>query len=156
MIDVLVVGGGFGRDFLHLYRSHADVGQVGLVEPEAGLRRELAEGFNVYGDVGALEWPSAEGQAAVVYRAGPQDGSRRGRPIHRDEVDAPDRVETLPTALRRFVRPTMYAPLGGRPAFDVPAWHGAARAASITAPGIVAHRSALAGGRMLGIPVYAR
>lgn len=139
--------------------------------------RSYTEGFDVYGDMGAIEWPSIEGEAAVVYRAGEQDGMHRGRPIARDEVEAPDRADHLPDALRPFTRPGRYAPPGGRPPFDVPAWHGgshphlvdefvsavvedrtpaigAARAASITAPGIVAHQSALQGGRMLGVPRY--
>jgi hypothetical protein len=139
--------------------------------------RAYTEGFNVYGDMGALEWPSIEGDAAVVYAAGPQDGARRGRPIDRTEVHAPDRTDVLPSPLRPYVRPGRYAPPGGRPALDVHAWHGgshphlvhefvsavvedrepaigAARAASITAPGIVAHESALLGGRMLDIPRY--
>lgn len=142
-----------------------------------GNARAYTEGFNVYGDMGALEWPSIEGGAAVVYAAGPQDGARRGRPIRRDEVEAPDRTEYLPEPLRRFTRPGRYRPPGERPALEVQAWHGGshphlvhefvsavvegrepaigpARAASITAPGIVAHESALQGGRMLDISRY--
>ncbi len=139
--------------------------------------RAYTEGFNVYGDLGALEWPSIEGDAAVVYAAGPQDGAHRGRPIERLEVDVPDRTESLPAALRRFTRAGRYHPPGGRPEREVHAWHGgshphlvhefvstvvddrhsaidAARAATITAPGIVAHESALQGGRMLAVPRY--
>lgn len=139
--------------------------------------RAYTEGFNVYGDLGALEWPSVEGEAAVVYEAGPHDGRHRGRPIRRLEVEAPDRADSLPESLRRFTRPGRYAPPGGRPDVVVHAWHGGShphlvhefvaavaedrepaigpvRAASITAPGIVAHESALQGGRMLRIPKY--
>lgn len=139
--------------------------------------RAYTEGFNVYGDMGALEWPSVEGERAVIYTAGPQDGARRGRPISRDEIDVPDRVDTLPPELRAYVRPGVYQPPGDRPTLPVHAWHGgshphlvrefvsavtggresaigAARAASITAPGIVAHHSALRGGRMLTIPRF--
>lgn len=139
--------------------------------------RAYTEGFNVYGDRGALEWPSREEDAVVTYAAGPADGTRRGRPIDRIEVHPPDRADHLPTALRPHTRPGMYSPPGGRPAVKVHAWHGGshphlvhefvsaavenrpsavghARAASITAPGIVAHESALQGGRMLDIPAY--
>ena len=107
----------------------------------------------------------------------PPDGARRGRPIERTEVDAPDRDDLLPAPLRPFTRPARYAPPAGRPPVAVPAWHGGAhphlvhelvscvtddrasaigaeRAAAITAPGIVAHASALAGGRMLDIPQF--
>lgn len=47
MIDVLVVGGGFGRDFLPLYQLHPETGAVGLVEPRAALRREVADAFGL-------------------------------------------------------------------------------------------------------------
>lgn len=139
--------------------------------------RAYTEGFDVYGDMGALEWPSVEGRAPVVYRAGPQDGSHRGRPIERVEDDAPDRGDLLPRELAAFTRPGRYQPPGERPALDVSAWHGGShphlvhelvsavvegrrpaiderRAATITAPGIVAHESALRGGEVLSVPAY--
>lgn len=139
--------------------------------------RAYTEGFSVYGDRGALEWPSIEGHAAVVYTAGPPDGTHRGRPIAREEVEAPDRAWHLPAILRPYTRPGVYQPPGGRPAREVHAWHGgshphlvhefvsavvdarepaigARRAASITAPGVVAHDSALQGGRMLSVPRF--
>lgn len=139
--------------------------------------RAYTEGFNVYGDQGALEWPSQEGGAAVVYAAGPPDGARRGRPIERVELDVPDRVETLPRELRPFTRPGRYQPPGDRPAIETHAWHGGSHphlvhelvdavvsgresaigptvAATITAPGIVAHASALRGGERLEVPAY--
>ena len=139
--------------------------------------RAYTEGFDVYGDLGALEWPSIEGEGPVVYAAGPSDGARRGRPITREVVDVPDRFDGLPEELHRFVRRTTYAPPYGAPEQTIEAWHGGshaflaaefiaavhegrpsaidgARAASITAPGIVAHASALAGGARLEIPDY--
>lgn len=141
--------------------------------------RAYTEGFNVYGDLGALEWPSTEGDAPVRYAAGPQDGAHRGRPIDRLVEQVPDRVEALPVELQSFTRPGRYRPPGGRPELVVTAWHGgshphlvhefvssvhdgrpsaidAFRAATITAPGIVAHESALAGGALLEVPAYAR
>ena len=140
--------------------------------------RSYTEGFNVYGDLGALEWPSVEGEAPVTYVAGPQDGARRGRPIARAAQHAPDRPDLLPEQLRPFTRPTTYDPGEGRPLVDVFAWHGGShphlvhefvsavaehrpsaidelRAATITAPGIVAHQSALRHGETLPIPTYA-
>ncbi|MBN9177510.1 MAG: Gfo/Idh/MocA family oxidoreductase [Microbacterium sp.] len=139
--------------------------------------RAYTEGFNVYGDLGALEWPSIEGDATVLFTAGPQDGRHRGRPIERREIEPPDRVDALPPTIRPYTRPSMYQPPGGRPAREVHAWHGgshphlvhefvssvvegrepsvgARRAASITAPGIVAHESSLRGGLKLEVPRY--
>ncbi|TXK19740.1 Gfo/Idh/MocA family protein [Homoserinibacter sp. GY 40078] len=139
--------------------------------------RSYQEGFNVYGDRGALEWPSVEGDAAIVYSAGPADGARGGRGIRREEVHAPDRTDSLPAALAPFTRDGRYRPPGGRPEVTVHASHGgshphlvhefvsavvdgrepaigARRAATITAPGIVAHESAMQGGRMLEVPAY--
>ena len=138
--------------------------------------RSYTEGFNVYGDLGALEWPSVEGGAAVVYSAGPQDGARRGRPIERTELHVPDHLDGLPDELRGFTRPGTWTP-SGLPPVHVDAWHGGSHphlvhelvsavhegrapainervAASITAPGIVAHESALLGGTLLEIPRY--
>jgi predicted dehydrogenase len=138
--------------------------------------RSYTEGFNVYGDLGALEWPSVEGGPAVTYVAGPQDGAQRGRPIVRTELHVPDRVDTLPEELRRFTRPGIWTP-DGLPPMRVEAWHGGSHphlvhefvsavhggrrsaidervAASITAPGIVAHESALLRGAMLEVPAY--
>jgi predicted dehydrogenase len=138
--------------------------------------RSYSEGFNVYGDLGALEWPSVEGGPAVTYTAGPQDGAHRGRPIERSELRVRDRVEDLPAELRRFTRPGEWTPQG-LPPVRVEAWHGGSHphlvhefvsavhegrasaidervAASVTAPGIVAHESALLGGAMLEVPRY--
>jgi len=138
--------------------------------------RSYTEGFNVYGDLGALEWPSLEGGATVTYVAGPQDGLRRGRPIARTEAHVPDYLEALPEELRPFTRPGTWSPEGGEP-IRVEAWHGGSHphlvhefvsavhagrapavdervAASITAPGIVAHESALRGGALLAVPAY--
>lgn len=139
--------------------------------------RSYTEGFDVYGDMGALEWPSIEGRAPVVYRAAPQDGAHRGRPIERIEEEVPDRAEQLPPSLARWTRPGLYAPPGGPPEIEVHAWHGGShphlvhelvsavaedrpsaidehRAATITAPGIVAHASAMRGGERLAVPAY--
>ncbi len=139
--------------------------------------RAYTEGFNVYGDLGALEWPSAEGDAPVTFRAGPQDGARRGRPIERTVQHVPDRADLLPEPLRPFTRPTTYDPGSDLPPVDVFAWHGGShphlvhefvsavhedrpsaidefRAATITAPGIVAHQSALRGGETLEVPAF--
>lgn len=140
--------------------------------------RSYTEGFDVYGDMGAMEWQSVEGDPPVTYVAGPQDGRHRGRPIERSEHPVPDYAHLLPEALRRFTYPTTYSP-PGLPPIRVEAWHGGSHphlvhelvsavvqgrrprvdefeAARITVPGIVAHQSALRGGAVLEIPDFAR
>ena len=139
--------------------------------------RAYTEGFSVYGERGAMEWPSVEGDPVVVYSAGPADGAGHGRPITRSEVSPPDRFGSLPEPLRPHTRRHLYQPPDGRPEVELHAWHGgshphlvhefvstvvddrasaidARRAASVTAPGIVAHRSALRSGTDLTIPHY--
>lgn len=139
--------------------------------------RAYTEGFNVYGEHGAMEWPSVEGEPAVTYTAGPADGAHRGRPITRGAAEIPDRFGDLPMSLRPHTRKGTYSPPGGRPPVDLHAWHGgshphlvhefvsavvehrsptidAHRATSITVPGIVAHRSALRGGADLLVPRF--
>ncbi|WP_311245900.1 Gfo/Idh/MocA family oxidoreductase [Microbacterium sp. WCS2018Hpa-23] len=139
--------------------------------------RSYTEGFNVYGERGALEWPSIEGGPVVMHAAGPSDGAAHGRPITRAEISPPDRYGTMPEALRPHTRRHLYRPPDGRPAVQLHAWHGGShphlvhefvsavahgrppsidsrRAATITAPGVVAHLSALRGGAELSIPQY--
>lgn len=124
--------------------------------------RLYTEGFNVYGDRGAIEWPSIESGPSVIYRAGPQDGATKGRAIDRREVLAPDRTDTLPEALRPWASGRSHG--GSHPHLAhefVSAVHegrpsaiNETVAATITAPGIVAHQSALQGGAPLAIPQY--
>jgi hypothetical protein len=139
--------------------------------------RAYTEGFNVYGDRGALEWPSVEGEAPVTYVAGARDGEHRGRPIERLVEHVPDRTELLPEELRPFTRPGSFDPGRGLNPVEVFAWHGGSHphlvhefvssvvdgrksaidevaAARITGPGIVAHQSALRGGEQLDIPSF--
>lgn len=139
--------------------------------------RAYTEGFQVYGERGAMEWPSIEGDPVVVYAAGPADGAHRGRPVVRTDVEPPDRFGALPAPLRPHTRRHPYVPPGGRAPVELHAWHGgshphlvhefvsavvegrapaidARTAAGITAPGIVAHRSALRGGAALEVPQY--
>ncbi len=139
--------------------------------------RGYTEGFSVYGDRMALEWPSVEGEPVVVYRAPIAEGVDRGRPVIRSLEHAPDRAELLPEALRQFTRVSSWQPVRGLPPIEVDASHGGShphlahefvsavaqgrasaidqfRAATITAPGIVAHESALQAGAQLEIPEY--
>lgn len=141
--------------------------------------RSYSEGFNVYGERIALEWPSQEGDPPVMHRAPVADGANRGRPIERIVEHVPDRPDLLPEPLRQFTPQGFWSPGEGREPVRVDASHGGSHphlahefvsavhlgrpsaineivAANITAPGIVAHQSALRGGAQLEIPVFAR
>jgi predicted dehydrogenase len=138
--------------------------------------RSYTEGFSVYGEFAALEWPSIEGDPLVVHRSGVQDGATRGRASTRELVHPPDRLDLLPDELASFVRTSLWTP-PGLAAVEVDASHGGShphlvhefvssvmsgrrsaiderRAAAITAPGIVAHQSALRSGEVLPVPQY--
>ncbi len=139
--------------------------------------RGYTEGFSLYADRMALEWPSVEGEPTVVHRAPEADGAHRGRHTVRSLEHPPDRADLLPSPLRQFTRPCVWSPGNSLPNIDVDASHGGShphlahefveavvagrssaidqfRSAMITAPGIVAHRSALQSGAPIEIPEY--
>lgn len=141
--------------------------------------RGYTEGFNVYGERIALEWPSQEGDPPIMHRAPTADGAHRGRPIERIVEHVPDRPDLLPEPLRQFTLPGYWSPGKDREPVHVDASHGGSHphlahefvsavhagrpsaineivAATVTAPGIVAHQSALRGGKQLDIPGFDR
>ena len=71
MIDVLVVGAGFGREFLHLYQSHPEIGAVGLVEPQAEVRREFVDGLGLDAEYATLDDALGSGQWEAVHLLSP-------------------------------------------------------------------------------------
>ncbi|MQA77695.1 MAG: gfo/Idh/MocA family oxidoreductase [Streptosporangiales bacterium] len=139
--------------------------------------RSYVEGFALYGEHLGVEWPpDNEGPLTLYDMTGPAEGSR-GNQVAARELDPPDRPDRLPAPLTRFTRPCEVQ-LAGMPApASVGAAHGgshpflahefvrsivedraplvdARTAARWTAPGICAHRSALAGGAAVQVPVY--
>ncbi|PSL37708.1 putative dehydrogenase [Labedella gwakjiensis] len=139
--------------------------------------RAYVEGFALYGEHLGVEWPpDNEGDMTVYRMSGPRPGSR-GNQVVKESLAPRDFPERLPEPLRRFVRETDVH-LPGMPApASVGAHHGGShpflvhefvssivdgrapivderRAADFTAPGICAHRSALAGGERVEVPQY--
>ena len=141
-----------------------------------------AEGFDVYGDAMSIEWPETVDGPLTVHELLPLGSNQpetglRGR---RSETrrDAPEDVtDDLPEPIRRFVRPYLLTPAAGGPSISKLAEHGgshpylvhefistiveerpsvidAPTGAAWTAPGIVAHLSALQAGERLEVPVY--
>jgi predicted dehydrogenase len=113
------------------------------------------EGFSVYGTRGSIEWPQAHDGPMLRHTMDP------GRSTRVDLVRPPDRADLLPAALAPFVsgghggsHPHLVHEFVSavledrRPAVDE------ITAADWTAPGICAHRSALADGAAVEVPRF--
>ena len=140
--------------------------------------RPYIEGFDLHGDAMSIEWPVEEGEPLRTYTLLPpgSDGGR-GRRAAMEPVDPPDDVAALPPSLVGFVRTYEVTPVDGGPPIRHVAGHGGSHpflvhefvssivegrppaidapiAAAWTAPGIVAHESALRGGARLAVPTF--
>ncbi len=121
--------------------------------------RAYTEAFSAYGDRGGFEWQQLEDEDPLLFTLGPEEPSRRGRPVAATRVAVPDRADLLPDAIapftasghggshphlaHEFVRSIIE---GRPPAVD------AVTAADWTAPGLCAHESALRDGEPTVIP----
>ncbi|MBT0992978.1 Gfo/Idh/MocA family oxidoreductase [Cellulomonas sp. DKR-3] len=138
--------------------------------------RGYSEGFSVYGERGSFEWPQAEDDPPVTYRAAALGAPGRGRALEVRRAHAPDRPDLLPEALRPWTSSGPYTSPAGQ-VVSVSSTHSGSHAhlvhelvrtvaegrpsvvdevaaARMSAPGIVAHQSALAGGTVLPVPQY--
>ncbi len=136
-----------------------------------------AEGFSLYGEHRGFEWSGDDDAAGVTYRMHAPDEGDRGNRVVVEPDPSTAASPGLPPALARFTehadffREGMLAPVrvgashGGSHPYLVhefissvvsgnPAAIDARRAAAWTAPGIVAHQSALAGGEPRSVPDY--
>lgn len=71
MIDVAVVGGRFGSEFLPIYRSHPDVGRVGLVDVDGTALADVGDRFGVDDRYGSIEELLAGDRYEAVHVASP-------------------------------------------------------------------------------------
>ena len=139
--------------------------------------RPYGEGFCVYGEHLGFEWAGDDAEAGVLYRMTPPTRGDRGNRVVREPVAEVDHGPLLPEELRPFTG-IVDVHLEGMPqAVRMEPGHGGSHpylvhefissivedreprigarvAAAWTAPGIVAHQSALAGGAELGVPDY--
>lgn len=125
------------------------------------LGRTYLEGFSVYGDSGSLEWPQLEGGPMKQFVMRPWNGGPRGRSVTDVDVVPPSAPERLPEPLRQFaagghggshphlVHEFVSSLIEKRPSRVDPRV-----AATLTAPGICAHASALEGGIEVAVPDY--
>ncbi|QNE21372.1 Gfo/Idh/MocA family oxidoreductase [Kribbella qitaiheensis] len=156
-----VAGEGFGTE-AGLFKLSGDEDLVANVTMSFfQLGRSYLEGFSVYGDSGALEWPQLEGGPMKEFAMLPHEPGQRGRVVIEKDVCPTGAADLLPESLRRFTdgghsgsHPHLVHEFVSsileerRPRVD------ARTAATWTAPGICAHQSALQGGTEVFVPDY--
>jgi len=144
----------------HVYRSLFDVA------------RQYRESFEVYGSKKSVEWPLIEGQPLVMHTA------KRPEPEIPEAVECPDYANRLPEPIQRFTTKGVYdADDHQHLSFTQGAGHGgshphlvhafvsalltdsvpypnAVQSANITCVGILAHESALQGGKIMHLPAF--
>lgn len=144
----------------HVYRSLFDVA------------RQYRESFEVYGSKKSVEWPLIEGQPLVMHTA------KRPEPEIPEQVRSPDYAHRLPEPIRRFTTKGVYdADEHQHLSFTQGAGHGgshphlvhefltalvdkrvpypdAVQSANITCVGILAHDSAMQGGKIIHLPAF--
>lgn len=141
------------------------------------VARSYTEGFDLYGDAMGLEWPEELDGPWRSFRLRPDDASK-GRAADAAPVPTSAFTDRLPEAIRRYTDHYLFQPADGGPEYRRLAEHGGSHphlvhefvsaikesraprvdatvAAAWTAPGIVAHESALVGGQPMDVPHYA-
>ena len=144
----------------HVYRSLFDVS------------RQYRESFEVYGSKKTVEWPLIEGEPLVVHTA------KRPEPEIPEKMHCPDYAHLLPEPIQRFTTKGVYdADEHQHLSFVQGAGHGgshphlvhnflealvnkkqpypdAVQSANITCVGILAHESAMQGGKIIPLPDF--
>jgi predicted dehydrogenase len=144
----------------HVYRSLFDVA------------RQYRESFEVYGSKKTVEWPLIEGKPLVVHTA------KKPEPEIPEEIECPDYAKLLPEPIQGFTRQGVYdADDHQHLSFIQGGGHGgshphlvhafvdalvnnkvpypnAVQSANITCVGILAHESALQGGKIMTLPEF--
>jgi predicted dehydrogenase len=134
--------------------------------------RQYRESFEVYGSKKSVEWPLIEGQPLVVHTA------KKPEPEIPREVHSPDYAHLLPEAVQRFTTKGVYdTDEHQHLSFTQGAGHGgshphlvhefltslvdkrepfpnARQSANITCVGILAHESAMQGGKIIALPDF--
>lgn len=144
----------------HVYRSLFDVA------------RQYRESFEVYGSKKTVEWPLIEGEPLVMHTA------KRPEPEIPEKVECPDYAKLLPEPIRRFTTKGVYdADDHQHLSFTQGGGHGgshphlvheflnaliknkspypnATQSANMTCVGILAHESAMQGGKIMYLPEF--
>ncbi|HSF45798.1 MAG TPA: Gfo/Idh/MocA family oxidoreductase [Chitinophagaceae bacterium] len=144
----------------YVYRSLFDVA------------RQYRESFEVYGSKKSVEWPLIEGRPLVLHTA------KKPEPEIPEEVESPDYAHLLPESIQRFTTKGVYDEDEHQHlSFTQGAGHGgshphlvheflsalvnkrepfpnARQSANITCVGILAHESAMQGGKIIKLPEF--
>jgi predicted dehydrogenase len=144
----------------HIYRSLFDTA------------RQYRESFEVYGSKKSVEWPLIEGEPLIVHTA------KKPEPEIPAPVHCPDYAHLLPGPIQRFTTKGVYDTDDNQHlSFTQGAGHGgshphlihefvsalydkrdpfpnARQSANITCVGILAHESALQGGKVIPLPAF--
>jgi hypothetical protein len=134
--------------------------------------RQYRESIDVYGSEKAFEWPLIEGEQAVIHTA------KKPEPEIPERVEVPDFAHLLPEGIRRFTTQGVYDMAenehlsftqggghgGSHPhmvhefltalAEDRDPWPNAKQSANWTSVGILAHESAMSGGKRMDLPEW--
>ncbi|PCE62677.1 Gfo/Idh/MocA family oxidoreductase [Sediminicola luteus] len=136
------------------------------------VARQYRESIEVYGSKKSVEWPLIEGNSLVVHTA------KKPEPEIPEEVESPDFAHLLPEEIQRFTTHGVYDSDDNQHlSFTQGAGHGgshphlvhefinallqktdpypnAQQSANITCVGILAHESALQGGKLMRLPDF--
>ncbi|MGZ0153630.1 Gfo/Idh/MocA family protein [Kribbella sp. WER1] len=155
-----VAGNGFGTEAA-LFKLNHDALVANVTMSFFQLGRSYLEGFSVYGDAGALEWPQLEGGPMKEFRMPPLTGERRGREVHVADVEPTGAPDLLPPPIQHFTNgghggshPHLVHEFVSSIIENRPPRIDARTAATWTAPGICAHLSALKDGAEIEVPDY--
>lgn len=136
------------------------------------VARQYRESFEVYGSKRTVEWPLIEGESLVMHTA------KRPEPEIPEKIHCPDYAHLLPEPIRRFTTKGVYDGNEHQHlSFIQGAGHGgshphlvhqflhalttkqqpypdAVQSANITCVGILAHESAMQGGKIMYLPEF--
>jgi hypothetical protein len=136
------------------------------------VARQYRESFEVYGSKKSVEWPLIEGKPLVVHTA------KKPEPEIPEEMECPDYAKLLPESIQSFTTKGVYdADEHQHLSFVQGGGHGgshphlvhefisalqqkrqpypnAAQSANITCVGILAHESAMNGGKIMKLPEF--
>jgi predicted dehydrogenase len=164
-----IYGSPFAVETAHVKLRGTDL-SARIIRSLFDVARQYRESIDVYGTKKAFEWPLVEGEDAVLHTA--------KRPEHEipERVKVPDYAHLLPEGIRPFTTKGVYDMAenehlsftqggghgGSHPhlaheflmalAEDREPWPNAKQSANWTCVGILAHESALAGGKLKRLP----